>query len=104
MPDYSFQARARPAAVSSIRSILVHPGWARRGIARRIIELSHAETRDAEQVWTELTATRSGVAFYRARGYEETGRTASRLPGWLTSPAVRLRKRLEPPVPKLRTA
>ncbi len=59
---------ARDAA--KIRAFFVHPEWARRGIGAMILEACEKAARDAGFTRLEMGATLSGVAFYRAKGYE----------------------------------
>jgi GNAT superfamily N-acetyltransferase len=80
--------------VPKIRSVFVHPAFARRGLATRLMERAEGEARAAGFEAIELTATLSGVPLYLSRGYEETGRIALPLPGRFKFRAVTMHKRL----------
>ena len=60
---------ARDAA--KIRAFFVHPDYARRGIGSLILEACESAALAAGFRRLEMGATLSGVAFYRAKGYEE---------------------------------
>jgi GNAT superfamily N-acetyltransferase len=59
--------RTEPA---KIRAFFVHPDWARRGVAGRILEACERESRACGFRSLELMATLPGVRLYAARGYE----------------------------------
>ena len=56
---------------AKIRAFFVHPEWARRGIGSMILDACENAAIPAGFKRLEMGATLSGVAFYRARGYEE---------------------------------
>jgi len=56
---------------AKIRAFFVHPAWARRGIATRILELCEQAARAEGFSRAEMGATLTGVPFYRRRGYVE---------------------------------
>jgi GNAT superfamily N-acetyltransferase len=56
---------------AKIRAFFVHPTWARRGIGGMILEACENAAKEAGFTRLEMGATLSGVAFYRAKGYEE---------------------------------
>jgi GNAT superfamily N-acetyltransferase len=56
---------------AKIRAFFVHPEWARRGIGSMILDACENAAIAAGFKRLEMGATLSGVAFYRARGYEE---------------------------------
>ena len=62
--------RTEPA---KIRAFFVHPDWARRGVAGRILETCEREARAYGFRALELMATLPGVRLYAARGYEAGG-------------------------------
>jgi dihydroneopterin aldolase len=53
-----------------IRAFFVHPAWARRGLARALLECCEGAASAQGFRSAELTATLSGEPFYRAQGYE----------------------------------
>jgi N-acetylglutamate synthase-like GNAT family acetyltransferase len=57
-----------------IRAFFVHPGWARKGIGRRIIETCQAAARQQGFSKMELVATLPGEPLYEALGYIVTRR------------------------------
>jgi GNAT superfamily N-acetyltransferase len=98
-PNYANATRPAglPAAeptVPKIRSVFVHPAFARRGLATRLMDLAEGEARAAGFRTIELTATLSGVPLYLSRGYEETGRIAIPLPSGHRFIGVTMRKGL----------
>jgi GNAT superfamily N-acetyltransferase len=75
-----------------IRSVFVHPDWARRGIGRRLV--LHAEAEAARSGFTlfELEASLPGVPLYRRLGDREVARTGLALPDGSTLPVIRMAK------------
>jgi GNAT superfamily N-acetyltransferase len=58
---------AEPGA--TVRSIYVHPEWARRGVARRVMAVIEADIAAAGYAKASLTATLGGIPLYRRLGY-----------------------------------
>lgn len=86
-----------PAAdAARIRAIFVHPDWARRGIARRLMRHAEAAAHRAGFRRFELLATLSGEPLYRALGYREIERVALELPDGTRFPVVRMAKEYDP--------
>jgi GNAT superfamily N-acetyltransferase len=85
---------AREAA--KIRAFFVDPDWARRGIGSLILDACEGAARDAGFTRLEMGATLTGVPFYRARGYTESGHLAVPLPQGESLAIVRLEKRVGP--------
>jgi GNAT superfamily N-acetyltransferase len=85
---------ARDAA--RIRAFFVKPGWTRRGIGGRILEACEAAAEAAGFTQFELMATMTGIALYRAYGYECREPYAAPLPNGLTLPMVRMTKAAAP--------
>ena len=54
---------------AKIRAFFIHPGFARRGVGSRILELCEQEAVKAGFHSLELGATLSGADFYLSRGY-----------------------------------
>jgi GNAT superfamily N-acetyltransferase len=52
-----------------IRAFFVHPGWARRGLGRQMINLCETAAREQGFTRFELGATLPGVLLYTAMGY-----------------------------------
>lgn len=77
-----------------IRAFFVHPGWARRGIGRAILERCEAEARAHGFRAVELLATLPGHPFYRALGYVGDERIAHELSGGVTIDFIPMRKAL----------
>src|ERR1700730_11162227 len=69
-----------------IRAFFVHPGWARRGIARAMLNECEAAIRGANFKSVELAATLPRVPFYTACGYRSVEQLAVRLPNDLNLP------------------
>ena len=55
---------------AKIRAFFVDPAWARRGVGSAILAACEDAARDAGFTRLEMGATLSGVAFYKARGYQ----------------------------------
>lgn len=79
-----------------LRSMYVHPAWARQCIASTLIETAESAARIAGFDCIELTATLTGRKAYRRRGYAEHAPTALRLPDGVLFPVVHMDKRLGP--------
>ena len=90
-PDPLLEPRHEPAR---IRAFFIHPDWARRGIAKRILEASERAIIGAGFQRMELVATLAGEPFYAAQGYGEIERYEIQLEGGLGLPAVRMGKRI----------
>jgi GNAT superfamily N-acetyltransferase len=54
---------------AKIRAFFVHPGWARRGVGRALLERCEAEARAHGFHAVELMATLPGVKLYQVCGY-----------------------------------
>jgi len=76
-----------------IRAFFVHPDYARRGIGRRIMELSEAGATKAGFRNTEIVATLAGAPLYLTFAYEIAERFEIALPTGDSMPVVRMRKR-----------
>lgn len=64
-----------------IRAFFVHPRWARRGLASRLLALCEDEARAAGFSALELVATLPGERLYARHGYVSSGRRSYALPG-----------------------
>ena len=83
--------RTEPA---KIRAFFVHPGWARRGVAGRILETCEREAEAEGFRSLELMATLPGVPFYAARGYEGGERVPYEIAEGVTIEFVPMKKAL----------
>jgi GNAT superfamily N-acetyltransferase len=81
---------ARDAA--KIRAFFVHPDWARRGIGSLILDECERRALEAGFRRLEMGATLTGVPFYQARGYVETGQLRAPLPDGESLAIVRMEK------------
>lgn len=77
-----------------IRAFFVHPLWARRGLAARLLALCEAEARSAGFSVAELVATLPGERLYARYGYVSAGRRGYELPGGASIDFVPMRKPL----------
>lgn len=77
-----------------IRAFFVHPGWARRGIGRAILERCEAEARRHGFRAVELLATLPGHKFYRMQGYAGDERVPHELSGGIMIDFIPMRKAL----------
>lgn len=75
-----------------IRAFFVHPEAVRQGIGRRMLAVCEQAARDAGFDRFELTATLTGLAFYRAHGYRDIEAIEIPLGEGEVLEAVRMRK------------
>jgi GNAT superfamily N-acetyltransferase len=75
-----------------IRSVFVHPDWARQGIGRRLVLNAEAEASRAGFSHFELDATLAGVPLYQHLGYREVKRCGYALADGTTLPVIRMEK------------
>jgi GNAT superfamily N-acetyltransferase len=80
---------------AKIRAFFVHPEWARRGIATRILEHCEEAARDAGFQRFEMGATLTGAPMYAARGYREVERIEVPLANGYSLPVVRMSKKTD---------
>ncbi|HTZ84746.1 MAG TPA: GNAT family N-acetyltransferase [Candidatus Acidoferrales bacterium] len=83
---------ARDAA--KIRAFFVHPKWARQGIGSLILETCEKAALEAGFTRLEMGATLSGVAFYRANGYEAIENQQVPLSNGQVLPIVKMTKKI----------
>lgn len=77
-----------------IRAFFVHPGYARRGVGRAILEACLDAARAAGFRRVELASTLPGVPFYRAFGFEEREELEASMPVGSGLPVVRMERAL----------
>lgn len=77
-----------------IRAFFVHPGWARQGIGRRIIQACEDAARADGFTRMELAATLPGEPLYAAMGYEVTKRFDITTADGTLVPAASMQKEL----------
>jgi len=82
--------------VAKIRAFFIHPDFARRGIATKILEACESAARAAGFGRFELGATLTGVPLYLARGYQILDRIEVPLRNGHTLPVVRMSKSASP--------
>lgn len=83
-----------------IRAFFVHPGWARRGIGRRLLDLCSEAARAEGYRSLELMATLPGVPLYAACGFAEIEPVADRMPNGVEVRFIRMRRALDPAGPE----
>jgi len=84
-------ARLDPAVdAARIRAFYVHPGWTRRGFARRIYDACEAAARSRGFRRFELVATLTGARLYAALGFTAHDTVDVPLTGGLVLPCVRM--------------
>ncbi len=79
---------------AKIRSLFVHPDWARHGFGRLLMERAERQAFEAGFQRVELNALLSGVPFYRALGYRELRPIALSLPDGITFRGLTMAKPL----------
>jgi N-acetylglutamate synthase-like GNAT family acetyltransferase len=89
--DAELDPAAEPAR---IRAFFIHPAWARRGIARAILNECENAIRGAGFKSIELAATLPGVPFYAACGYISGEQSSLPLSNDLSLPIVHMTKTL----------
>jgi GNAT superfamily N-acetyltransferase len=77
-----------------IRAFFVHPNWARRGIAKAILERSEVEAKALGFKSLELMSTLPGVKFYSAQGFISKESMLYKLPSGINIEFVPMRKEL----------
>lgn len=77
-----------------IRAVFVHPDWARRGIASRIMAFLEACAQEAGSRKAALIATVTGVPLYQALGYTVRERFEIDLPDGTAVASIRMDKPL----------
>jgi GNAT superfamily N-acetyltransferase len=70
LPNYSRKAGADASPSPKIRSVFVHPMWARRGLASHLMARAEAEACAAGHREIALAATLSGQPLYTKLGFE----------------------------------
>jgi GNAT superfamily N-acetyltransferase len=75
-----------------VRAFFVHPAFTRRGLATMLLNTCEAAARSAGFARAELTSTLTGVALYRARGFEPKERLELPLRNGAALPVVRMEK------------
>jgi GNAT superfamily N-acetyltransferase len=80
-----------------VRAYFVHPGWARRGLARTLFERCASDATRAGFRAMELMATLPGEPLYLALGFEPVERTTATLPDGKSLALVRMTRPLTAP-------
>jgi N-acetylglutamate synthase-like GNAT family acetyltransferase len=87
--------RLDPASEAArIRAFFVHPQWARRGLASRLLAVCEGEAKAAGFGAVELVATLPGERLYAQRGYVSAGRRSYGLAADSSIDFVPMRKSL----------
>lgn len=84
---------ARDAA--KIRQFYVHPRWAKRGIARRLLHACEDAARVAGFTRLELAATLTGEPLYGAHGFKRVEPMEIMLPDGVALPVIKMVKQLD---------
>ena len=92
-PDPLLDPATAPAR---IRAFFVHPAWARRGLARRLLAACAREAADAGFRTLELAATLPGEPLYAALGFAAHERLDVPLPDGVLLPIVRMTRPVAP--------
>jgi len=77
-----------------IRAFFIHPGWARKGIGRRVIQACEEAAMADGFSRMELVSTLPGEPLYAAMGYEVTRRFDQPLPNGVGVPLAHMKKQL----------
>jgi GNAT superfamily N-acetyltransferase len=87
-------ARQSAGDVAKIRAMFVHPNYARRGVGRRIVQMSELAARRASFRRLELIATLTGEPLYRKCGFVPVDTFDIVMPDGLSLQAIRMEKSL----------
>lgn len=82
-----------------LRAFFVHPGWARRGLGRRLFDRCAADAVAAGFRALELVATLPGEPLYRALGFTPVERAEAVLPDGEVLPVLHMARPLSEPGP-----
>jgi len=77
-----------------VRAMFVRADWSRRGLGRRILEVSEAAARREGFRQLILTATLPGLPLYLAYGFERTADVAVTMPDGVSIACVAMEKRI----------
>jgi GNAT superfamily N-acetyltransferase len=77
-----------------IRAFFVHPAWARRGLASKLLEICEGEAKAAGFAAVELVSTLPGEPFYARHGYQPEPRRSYALPGGCDIEFIPMRRSL----------
>jgi len=80
--------------MGSVRHVATHPGVARQGIGRTLMEKVMADARGEGMGWLDCLSTRTAVPFYRALGFRELYPTEITLRPGIVFPAIRMMRDL----------
>ena len=83
-----------------IRAFFVHPDWARRGVARLLLEECERSARASGFRQLELMATLTGLPFYEREGFSVLERQNLELPDGVRFPLARMSRELSSPSPR----
>lgn len=84
------------ATTANIRSVYVHPDFARRGIGRLLMQITEDAARVAGMTRLELVATLTGEPLYHKCGYTVVERFEFITPEGIRLPAVKMEKQFAP--------
>jgi len=87
------------AEAARIRAFFVHPDWARRGIARLLLEQCERAARAGGFRRLELMATLTGLPFYEREGFRVLERQDLELPDGVRFPLARMTRDPSSPSP-----
>lgn len=94
--DSAHDALADPRTDSAkIRAIFVHPDWARRGIASRLMQASEEAAAHAGYHHLELIATLVGIPLYQKLGYKRVETVEIALPDGVRVKGLHMDKHVE---------
>ena len=79
---------------AKIRAFFIHPGWARRGIGSKILEVCEIAANTAGFTRYELGATLTGAKLFGAKGYVSVESIEVPLKNGLSLPVIRMAKRV----------
>jgi GNAT superfamily N-acetyltransferase len=82
---------------ANVHSIFVHPAFARRGIASRIVQTIETRIAEAGLTHARVATTLNSVPFYSRAGYRADMPLTLEMPGAALFPALAMEKDIAPP-------
>jgi GNAT superfamily N-acetyltransferase len=92
----------RATEAARVRAMYTHPGFARRGVGRLILDLSERAATREGFARVELVATMAGLPLYRSCGYEDVEAFEQATKSGVAVPLMRMSKALATSTPRMR--
>ena len=86
--------RGRPNHVGDIRHVVTDDRYLRRGIGRRLLDLSFQQAREMGVTLMDVMSTRTAVPFYQSMGFTVLGPIDVQLRKAISFPAIQMQRRI----------